>query len=56
MEIDEKEDRAFETNTSHNIYLDDGNMESFSADHIRNRKFPTRVNCENNKISGRYRD
>ena len=44
QELEEKKCLAFETNTAHNIYLDQGNEDIFSSDHIRNRKFPTRVN------------
>ena len=44
QELEEKKGLAYETNTAHNIYLDQGNEDIFSSDHIRNRKFPTRVN------------
>ena len=44
QELEEKKCLAYETNTAHNIYLDQGNEDIFSSDHIRNRKFPTRVN------------
>jgi len=42
-ELEEKKGLAYETNTAHNIYLDQGNEDIFSSNHIRNRKFPTRV-------------
>ena len=44
QELEEKKGLAYETNIAHNIYLDQGNEDIFSSDHIRNRKFPTRVN------------
>ena len=43
QEITENTNSAFETNTSHNLYLDDGDCDGFPPEHIRNRKFPTRV-------------
>ena len=43
QELEEKKGLAYETNTAHNIYLDEGNEDIFSSDHIRTRKFPTRV-------------
>jgi len=43
QELEEKKGLAYETNTAHNIYLDQGNEDIFSSNHIRNRKFPTRV-------------
>ena len=41
--MSEKVDQSFATDTAHNIYLDDGNLTGFPADHVRNRKFPTKV-------------
>ena len=41
-DIDKVNDKAFKTDTTHNIYLDHGDRE-FSSDHIRNRLLPTTV-------------
>lgn len=38
--------KAWKTDSSHNIFLDDGD-EDFPMDHIRNRRLPTTVNWLN---------
>ena len=49
-DIDKVNDKAFKTDTTHNIYLDHGDRE-FSSDHIRNRLLPTTVSV---RYLGKY--
>ena len=41
-DIDKVKSKAWKTDTSHNIYLDNGDSD-YSADHIRNKLLPTTV-------------
>lgn len=42
-DIKKVENKAWKTNTSHNIYLDNGDSD-YASNHIRNRLLPTTVN------------
>ena len=48
LDIDKVSDKAFKTDTSHNIYLDAGDPD-FSSEHIRNRLLPTTVSQYRNR-------
>jgi len=41
-ELNSKSDKAWTTDTNHNIYLDDGDSKH-GRDHIRNKQYPTKV-------------
>ena len=49
-DINKVKSKAWKTDTSHNIYLDNGDSD-YSADHIRNKLLPTTVNISGFKTS-----
>ena len=59
-DIEKVSDKAFKTDTSHNIYLDSGDPD-FSSGHIRNRLLPTTVSsiihimCKDKSFVNQYR-
>ena len=58
-DIEKVSDKAFKTDTSHNIYLDSGDPD-FSSGHIRNRLLPTtvsiiRIMCKDKSFVNQYR-
>ena len=58
-DIEKVSDKAFKTDTPHNIYLDSGDPD-FSSGHIRNRLLPTtvsviRIMCKDKSFVNQYR-